>query len=484
MILSLIFLVLFLSLVALHFVPADESQLLRTIGVFSSGSILILSCLALYSFDCNFFYFQNINSYKTSMNLVNVDFSFGLDGVSVLFFFLSSLLIFLCVVFILETELLKESLIFLLLISACLLLIFSALDLLVFYIFFEAVLIPMSLLIGIWGSRERKVRAFYLFFFYTLVGSLFMLLGILYMLAKTGSSSLEYLLTWSFTIEEQCWLWLSFFISFASKVPIFPFHIWLPEAHVEAPTVGSVLLAGIMLKLGIYGLVRFSIGLFPEACLFFCPAVYVLGITGVIYASFCAIRQTDLKRIIAYSSIAHMNLVVLGAFSFNIIGLEGCILQSISHGFVSSGMFFVIGTLYERYHTRFIYYYGGLIHVMPIYSIMLFILTMANIALPGTSSFIGEFLLLIGIYNSNTICSITGTTGVMICGGYSLWVYNRMIFGSLKMNYSKKFNDINFREFTVLLPLVFLVIIAGIFPLTFLNFIHLSSVNSIIIHVY
>lgn len=484
MILSLIFSVLFLSLIILHLIPGDRSSLLKNVGIFSSGFVLILSCITLSSFDCNFFYFQNVISYKTCINLMNIDFSFGLDGISVLFFFLSSFLIFLCVIFVLETELLKESLIFLSLINICLLLIFSALDLLIFYVFFEAVLIPMSLLIGLWGSRERKVRAFYLFFFYTLVGSLFMLLGILYLFAKTGSSSLEYLLTWNFTLEEQCWLWLSFFISFASKVPVFPFHIWLPEAHVEAPTVGSVLLAGIMLKLGIYGLIRFSLNLFPDACLFFCPIVYLLGVTGIIYASLCAIRQTDLKRIIAYSSVAHMNLVVLGAFSFNVTGLEGCVLQSISHGFVSSGMFFIIGTLYERYHSRFVYYYGGLVHTMPIYSIMFFIFTMANIALPGTSSFIGEFLLLVGIYNSNTICSIAGTTGVMICGGYSLWLYNRIIFGSLKANYTKKFKDINFREFTVLLPLTFFVIVAGIFPSIFLNFIHFSSINFTILSIY
>jgi proton-translocating NADH-quinone oxidoreductase chain M len=342
----------------------------------------------------------------------------------------------------------------------------------------------MSLLIGLWGSRERKVRAFYLFFFYTLVGSLFMLLGILYIFVKTGSSNLEYLLTWSFTLEEQCWLWLSFFMSFAAKVPIFPLHIWLPEAHVEAPTVGSVLLAGIMLKLGIYGLIRFSLNLFPEASLFFSPMVYLLSVTGVVYASLCAIRQTDLKRVIAYSSIAHMNLVVLGAFSFNVIGLEGCVLQSISHGFVSSAMFFIIGMLYERYGSRFLYYYGGLVHVMPIYSVLFFFFTMANIALPGTSSFIGEFLLLVGIYNSNIVCSIVGTTGVMICGGYSLWLYNRVIFGGLKAKYAKKFSDLDFREFSILLPLCVLVLTAGIFPSIFLEFIHLTSTNYIIVGMY
>ena len=484
MLLTLIFFVLLISLIVLHFIHLNDFNSLKLVGLSSSGIVLILSCVILYFFDCNFYYFQNITTYKTCINIQNIDFSFGLDGISVLFFFLSSFLIFLCVIFILKTELLKESLIFLTLINLCLLLIFSALDLLIFYVFFEAVLVPMSLLIGLWGSRERKIRAFYLFFFYTLVGSLFMLLGILYVFTKTGTSNLEYLLTWSFTAEEQYWLWLSFFISFASKVPVFPFHIWLPEAHVEAPTVGSVLLAGIMLKLGIYGLIRFSLNLFPEACLFFSPLVYLLGVTGVVYASLCAIRQTDLKRIIAYSSVAHMNLVVLGAFSFNVIGLEGCVLQSISHGFVSSAMFFIIGTLYERYHSRFVYYYGGLVHTMPIYSIVFFAFTMANIAIPGTSSFMGEFLLLAGIYNANVVCSVAGTTGVMLCGAYSLWLYNRIIFGNLKVNYTKKFEDIGFREFTVLVPLGLFVLVGGIFPFFFLNFIHLSSVNLVVANMY
>ena len=484
MILTLIFLVLFTTLAVLHFISVDNTKLLRSLGLCSSGLVLILSCLLLMYFDCNFYYFQNMITYKTNVNLLNLDFTFGLDGISILFFSLSSFLIFLCIIFILNAELLKEFLISLTLINLLLLLIFSALDLLIFYVFFEAVLIPMSLLIGLWGSRERKVRAFYLFFFYTLVGSLLMLLGILYIHIKTGSSSLEYLLTWNFTLEEQCWLWLSFFISFASKVPVFPFHIWLPEAHVEAPTVGSVLLAGIMLKLGVYGFVRFSLTLFPDACLFFSPLVYLLCVTGVVYASLCAVRQTDLKRIVAYSSIAHMNLVILGAFSFNIIGLEGCLLQSISHGFLSSAMFFIIGTLYERYHSRLVYYYGGLVHMMPVYSILFLIFTMANIALPGTSSFVGEFLLLTGIYKANIVCCMVGTTGVVLCGSYSLWLYNRIVFGNLRVAYTKKFQDVNFREFTVLMPLVIFVFVTGIFPSFFLNFMHLSAASSIVVSFY
>jgi NADH-quinone oxidoreductase subunit M len=299
-----------------------------------------------------------------------------------------------------------------------------------------------------------------------------------------GTLNLEYLLAWNFTFNEQCWLWLAFFLSFASKIPMFPFHVWLPEAHVEAPTVGSVLLAGILLKLGVYGFLRFSLSLFPEASLFFSPMVYLLSVIGVIYASLSAIRQTDLKRIIAYSSVAHMNLVTLGIFSFNVIGLEGSILQSISHGFVSGAMFFMIGILYDRYHSRLLSYYGGLVHMMPVYSVFFLIFTMANIALPGTSSFVGEFLLLSGIYKTNVVSCIVGAIGVILCGAYSLWLYNRIIFGNLKIAYVTKFEDLNLREFVILLPLLILVIFMGIYPSFFSNFIHLSTCNLSIITLY
>jgi proton-translocating NADH-quinone oxidoreductase chain M len=265
---------------------------------------------------------------------------------------------------------------------------------------------------------------------------------------------------------------------------MFPFHVWLPEAHVEAPTVGSVLLAGILLKLGVYGFLRFSLSLFPDASLYFSPLVYLLSVLGVIYASLSAIRQTDLKRIIAYSSVAHMNLVTLGIFSFNIIGIEGSILQSISHGFVSGAMFLLIGILYDRYHSRLLYYYGGLVHMMPVYAAFLLIFTMANIALPGTSSFVGEFLLLLGIYKTNVMSAIVGALGVILCGAYSLWLYNRIIFGNLKTSFIVRFKDVNFLEFSILLPLLFFVLYMGVYPSFFSNFIHLSVCNLSLVTLY
>ena len=342
---------------------------MQFLGLGSSGFILFLSVLLFIGFDNNNCFFQNIVLYNVGSLFLNFDFIFGFDGISIYFFLLTALLFFLSVLFIWNEFFFKEYLICLLSIELLLLLVFSVLDLLLFYVFFEAILIPMFLLIGFWGSRERKLRAAYLLFFYTLFGSVLMLLGILYIYSVLGTLNLEYLLAHDFSFDEQYWLWLAFFLSFASKVPMFPFHIWLPEAHVEAPTVGSVLLAGILLKLGVFGFLRFSLTLFPMASFYFSPLVYLLSICGVLYGSFSAIRQTDFKRIIAYSSVSHMNLVTLGIFSFNIVGLEGSILQGISHGFVSSAMFFMIGILYDRYHSRLLNYYGGLVHMMPVYSV-------------------------------------------------------------------------------------------------------------------
>lgn len=410
-----------------------------------------------------------------------LDYSFGLDGLSVSFLFLSSLLIFICVLFIWNESNFKNYSISLLFIGFFLSLVFTVQDLLFFYIAFEAILIPMFLIIGVWGSRARKIRAAYLLFFYTLTGSFIALLGILYIYNKVGTLNFEYLISYPFTLIEQKMLWLAFFIAFASKVPMFPVHIWLPEAHVEAPTVGSVLLAGILLKLGVYGFLRYNLTLFFEASLFFAPFVYMLSILGVIYASLAALRQTDMKRIIAYSSIAHMNLVVLGIFSFNTIGIEGSIIQSLSHGFVSGGMFLIIGILYSRYHSRFIHYYGGLVHFMPIFAGLFLIFTMANIALPGTSSFVGEFLLLLGIYQKNSTAAVFSALGVILSGAYSLWLYNRIIFGNVKANYTNFYEDINFREFIIMFVLLILVFVLGLYPELFIvkikdcsNFITLS----------
>lgn len=477
--LTFIFFILVLTIFFLFFL--SNQQHVRFVALVGSGIVFICSVLLLLEFNTNNFYFQHVITYNIGLEFLNIYLSVGLDGISIFFFVLSSFLIFLCILFIWNESLFRFYALNLLIIDFFLLLVFSVLDLLFFYIFFEAILIPMFIIIGVWGSRERKIRAVYLFFFYTLVGSICMLVGLLYIYSVAGTLNFEYIINYEFTCLEQRWLWLAFFLSFAAKIPMFPFHIWLPEAHVEAPTVGSVLLAGILLKLGVYGFLRFSLTLFPEASNFFSPLVYLLCILGIISASLTAIRQTDLKRIIAYSSIAHMNLVTIGIFSFNLAGIEGSVLQSISHGFVSGALFLLVGILYQRYHSRLLSYYGGLVHVMPIYSVLFLIFTMANIALPGTSSFVGEFLLLAGIYKVNSIVCFLAALGVIFCGGYSLWVYNRMIFGNLKITNTRYFDDINLREFIILLPLLFLVFYMGISPVFFVKYIHMACANLTII---
>lgn len=472
MITHIIFSILFFSIFIILF--ARNLFFAKIVSFIATSSVLSCSLVLLFFFNNNMHNFQHLVTYTLDSRLLNISFSFGLDGISIFFFFLTSLLIFLCILYIWEDENFKFNALILLLVEFLLLVIFSTLDLMLFYVFFEAILIPMFILIGWFGSRERKIHAAFMFFFYTLCSSLLFLLGILYLYKRTGSLNLEHLHFFAFTEPEQLVLWMTFFLSFASKIPMFPFHIWLPEAHVEAPTVGSVLLAGVLLKLGVYGFVRLSLTLFPYASVYYSPLVYTLSILGIVYASMCAVRQTDLKRIIAYASIAHMNLVVLGIFSFNNLGLEGALVQSISHGFVAGGLFFLIGILYSRYHSRIINYYGGIVHVMPLFALFFLLFTLANIALPGTSGFTGEFLLLGGIFKVNVIAGFLSTTGVVFSGAYSLWLYNRVIFGNLKEHYTLKFVDISFREFVVLFPLMVYIYVLGLYPSIFLSFIHLS----------
>lgn len=472
-----IFCLLILCLVFILIIPNTKRNLLRQLCLTCSGMVLILSILLIESFFFNSYSFQSLIVYKFGFNLLNFNILFGLDGISIYFFSLSNFLIFLCILFVWNEVYLKEYLIFLISLDLLLLFVFSTLDILFFYIFFEAILIPMFLLIGLFGSRERKIRAIYLFFFYTLIGSLCMLLALIYIYSNVGTLNYEYVYYNQFSFNEQCWLWFAFFLSFASKIPLFPFHLWLPEAHVEAPTVGSVLLAGILLKLGVYGFLRYNLTLFPQASFFFSPLIYILSILGIIYASMNALRQTDLKRIIAYSSVAHMNLVTMGIFSFDLLGVQGSIIQSISHGFVSGAMFLLIGILYKRYHSRLIYYYSGLTHIMPLFSAFFCFFTMANIALPLTSSFVGEFLLLIGIFRMSFISSFFACFGVILCGSYSLWLYNRICFGNIKTTNTLVFEDLDLKESIILLILLILVILMGVYPKIFIKHLEFSCIN-------
>lgn len=464
MYISIILLLLIFSILLLVIVDDKHINWLKKFVLFNSGLICVLTSYIYSDFKNNLINYTGVFLYRFDFNVLNLPISFGLDGVSIIFFFFTSLLVFSCIVYIWSDSKFRDYALWLLVLELILLVTFGILNLFFFYVCFEATLVPMYLIIGVWGSRERKIRAVYLFFFYTLCGSLLTLIGILYIYSVVGSLDIEYLLTYNFTETEEYFLWIAFFLSFASKIPMFPFHIWLPEAHVEAPTVGSVLLAGILLKLGVYGFLRFSITLFPVASLYFAPLVYTLSLLGIIYASMSAIGQTDMKRIIAYSSVAHMNLVTLGIFSLNSVGVQGAIVQSISHGFVSGGLFFLIGIVYSRYHTRSVHYYGGLVHCMPLYGVLFVLFTMANIALPGTSSFVGEFLLLLGIYKTSIVTTIFATLGVILSGAYSLWLCNRIIFGNLKINYTLRYADLSHNEFAVMIFITLFVIFLGIYP--------------------
>jgi proton-translocating NADH-quinone oxidoreductase chain M len=371
----------------------------------------------------------------------------------------------------------KEYFIAFLVMEALLIIVFSILDLLLFYVFFESVLIPMFLIVGVWGSRERRVRAAYMLFLYTLIGSVLMLLAILLMYSIAGTTDYQILLTTPFDESLQKVLWIAFFASFAVKVPMVPVHIWLPEAHVEAPTAGSVILAGVLLKLGSYGLIRFSIPLFPSATVFFTPLVYTMAAIAIVYTSLTAVRQTDMKRVIAYASVAHMNVILVGMFAMNAQGMEGAIIQQLAHGFVSSALFLGIGVLYDRHHTRLIKYYGGMAHTMPIFVTIFLFFTMANIAMPLTAGFVGEFLILAGAFQVNTTIAVLAATGMVLGGGYSLWLFNRIAYGNLKVQALKAFSDINRREFFVQLPLILGTLLMGIYPEIFLDPIHVSVAN-------
>ena len=475
-----IFLFPIIGILLLLVIPSREKNFLKIIAL-NSTCFSFLSSLFLWgAFHKATGSFQFVVQYSWFLGL-NLNVTLGIDGISIFFLLLTTLLIPLCLLVSWSSVKfnLKEFLIAFLVLDFFLIGVFCILDLLFFYIFFESVLIPMFLIIGIWGSRERKVLAAYYFFLYTLFGSVLMLLSILYIYWQVGTTDYELLLSFTFSEQEQKLLWFTFFLAFASKVPMIPVHLWLPEAHVEAPTAGSVILAGILLKLGTYGFIRFSLPLFPQASFFFTPLVYTIAATGIVYTSFTAIRQTDFKRIIAYTSIAHMNLVMLGIFSFNNLGIEGAIFQSLSHGFVASALFLVIGIVYDKYHTRIVKYYSGLVIVMPIYISIFLFFTMANISFPGTSSFIGEFLILTGSFKSNSSVTFLGATGIIIGGAYSLWLLNRIAFGNIKTQYCTKFLDLNKREFLSFLPLIIGTLLLGVAPNIVLSSIHISINNLI-----
>ncbi len=399
-----------------------------------------------------------------------IGYRMGVDGISVLFIPLTAVLMPAVVLTSWGsiTKRVKEYMIVFLVLETFMIGAFATLDLALFYVFFEGTLIPMFLIIGIWGGA-RRIQATYKFFFYSFTGTVLMLLAIMAMFWQAGTLDIQQLLKFHFTPEVQTWLWIGFFASFAVKMPMWPFHRWLPEAHVEAPTGGSVILAAILLKLGGYGFIRFSISMFPDASHQFANFVFVLSIAAIIITSLIALVQTDMKKLIAYSSVAHMGFVTMGIFSGNIYGIHGAIFQMISHGIVSAALFLCVGVVYDRMHTREIDAYGGLVERMPRYAFAFMVFTMANVGLPGTSGFIGEFLTMLAVFQVNTWVAFFAAFGVILSAAYALWLYRRVIFGALTKDSLKGILDLDVREIAVLVPLVILTILFGFYPAPILD---------------
>jgi NADH-quinone oxidoreductase subunit M len=393
----------------------------------------------------------------------------GVDGISVLFVLLTAFLMPLCIAASWKsiTDRVAEYMIAFLVLEVTMIGVFCTLDLIQFYIFFEFGLIPMFLIIGIWGGKN-KVYAAYKFFLYTLLGSVLMLAAILYMSAVAKTTSIPELMAYKFAPGVQLWLFLAFFASFAVKMPMWPVHTWLPDAHVEAPTAGSVILAGILLKMGGYGFLRFSLPMFPYASAFFTPLVLTLSVIAIIYTSLVAFRQTDIKKLIAYSSVAHMGFVTMGIFSGNVLGVQGAIFQMISHGLISGALFLCVGVVYDRMHTREIAFYGGLVNRMPWYAAVFMLFTMGNVGLPATSGFVGEILTMTGVYGAQwgagTWTALFAATGVILSAVYALTLYRRVIFGEIVNDKLANITDLDWREVVIFAPLIVGTLALGIYP--------------------
>lgn len=408
---------------------------------------------------------------------LSINYHLGVDGISVFMVLLTTFLMPICILASWGAiqHRVREFMMAFLLLESLVIGVFCALDLVLFYLFFEAVLIPMYVIIGIWGGNNR-VYAAYKFFLYTLAGSVLMLVAVLYLYGVFGHMSIPQMMKDAPTLglDVQKWLWIAMFASFAVKVPMWPVHTWLPDAHVQAPTSGSVILAGILLKMGAYGYLRFSLPMLPDASAWFAPFIFALSVIAVVYTSLVALMQEDMKKLIAYSSVAHMGFVTVGIFALNQQGIEGAIIQMISHGLVSGALFLCVGVVYDRMHTREIAHYGGLVNRMPLYAFVFMFFTMASVGLPGTSGFVGEFLVMVGAYKASTWVAFGTATGVILGATYALWLYRRVVFGELTRSELKKILDLNSREIAMFLPIIIGVLWLGIYPKPFLDVLHPS----------
>ena len=450
----------------------------KYIALFISTANFILSLYLWFVFDNSISEFQFVENRKWIAGLVN--YKVGIDGISILFIILTTFITPLCVISVNTTvkKRLKDFLISILLLETLMIGVFCSLDLVVFYLFFEGGLIPMFLIIGIWGG-ERRVYSAFKFFLFTLLGSVLMLVAIITIYWLTGTTDVEALYEIGIETKYQNLLWLAFLSSFAVKTPMWPVHTWLPDAHVEAPTAGSVLLAAILLKMAGYGFIRFSIGLFPVASDYFVPLIYALSLIAIIYTSLVALMQEDMKKLIAYSSVAHMGFVTLGIFTLTQQGIEGGIFQMISHGLVSAALFLCVGVVYERMHTRLIKDYGGVVSVMPKYAIVFMVFALGSLSLPGTSGFIGEFLILMGAFKKSFFVAAVASIGVILGAAYILWLYKRVIFGKIINQDVKKLIDLNNSEIFILWSLAIPILFFGFYPEPLINTIEVSINNLI-----
>ncbi len=479
----LLSIVTFLPLVGalfIFFTPPEADSNARWTALWTTLITLIPALLLWWLFDPTSAKFQFVE--ERAWLGGTIKYKMGVDGISLLFIVLTAFLMPICILASWDAikVRVKEYMIAFLVLETLMIGVFSALDLVLFYLFFEGGLIPMFLIIGVWGG-ERRVYASFKFFLYTLLGSVLMLLAMLAMYLHAGTTDIEVLLQTKFPAETisllglevrggmQTFLWFAFLASFAVKLPMWPVHTWLPDAHVEAPTAGSVVLAAILLKMGGYGFLRFSIPMFPVASDLYAPFIFALSVIAIIYTSLVALAQEDMKKLIAYSSVAHMGFVTMGLFSFTTQGLQGGIFQMLSHGLVSAALFLCVGVIYNRLHTREIAAYGGLVHRMPLYAFCFMVFTLANVGLPGTSGFIGEFLSLVGAFRVNTWVAFLATTGVILSAAYALWLYARVIYGRLEKASLKRLLDLDGREIATLAPLAVLVVLFGFYPAPLLD---------------
>jgi NADH-quinone oxidoreductase subunit M len=455
-----------------------KTNTIKYVALFTSFVNFLISIYLWYLFDTSTSSFQFIEEKEWIKGFVN--YKVGIDGISILFIILTTFISLLCIISVNNSikSRLRDFLIAILVMESFMIGVFCSLDLFVFYLFFEAGLIPMFLIIGIWGGSRRVYSAFK-FFLYTLLGSVLMLVAIISIYWISGTTDITELYELGIDTKYQNLLWLAFFSSFAVKTPMWPVHTWLPDAHVEAPTAGSVLLAAILLKMAGYGFIRFSLGLFPIASELFVPLIYFLSLIAIVYTSLVALMQEDMKKLIAYSSVAHMGFVTLGIFTVNQQGIEGSIIQMVSHGLVSAALFLCVGVIYDRMHSRLIETYGGLVSVMPKYSILFMLFTLAALGLPGTSGFLGEFLILMGAFKDNFLVAVIASLGVILGAAYMLWLYRRVVFGNLINKELLQISDLNKSENIILLCLAVPVLFFGFYPEPLINTIEISVKNLI-----